>query len=176
MKKLKDFIYDKNDIVIAILILAVAALIISWRLGIILEYPKQLLGTDDPVFDTPIGGDDEDPDLPVDDEGEDSQSGEANQPQGGDGETDEPQGGDTEEDIPLWDGGVLTEDVEVEVEGASASAAVKCLVNAGLFEDYAEYQKICEEEGMNHEKVSAGTFTFKKGTTKVQIAKKINWG
>ena len=71
---------------------------------------------------------------------------------------------------------VLTEDVEVEVEGASASAAVKCLVNAGLFEDYAEYQKICEEEGMNHEKVSAGTFTFKKGTTKVQIAKKINWG
>ncbi|MBQ1958799.1 MAG: hypothetical protein II354_00095, partial [Firmicutes bacterium] len=75
-----------------------------------------------------------------------------------------------------WDGGVLTEDVEVEVEGASASAAVKCLVNAGLFEDYAEYQKICEEEGMNHEKVSAGTFTFKKGTTKVQIAKKINWG
>lgn len=176
MKKLKDFIYDKNDIVIAILILAVAALIISWRLGIILEYPKQLLGTDDPVFDTPIGGDDEDPDLPVDDEGEDSQSGEANQPQGGDGETDEPQGGETEEDIPLWDGGVLTEDVEVEVEGASASAAVKCLVNAGLFEDYAEYQKICEAEGMNHEKVSAGTFTFKKGTTKVQIAKKINWG
>ena len=176
MKKLKDFIYDKNDIVIAILILAVAALIISWRLGIILEYPKQLLGTDDPVFDTPIGGDDEDSDLPVDDEGEDPHNGESDQPQGGDGETDEPQGGDTEEDIPLWDGGVLTEDVEVEVEGASASAAVKCLVNAGLFEDYAEYQKICEEEGMNHEKVSAGTFTFKKGTTKVQIAKKINWG
>ena len=174
MKKLKDFIYDKNDIVIAILILAVAALIISWRLGIILEYPKQLLGTDDPVFDTPVS--DDDVTQPDDSEGEDPQSGEGDQPQGSDGETDEPQGGDTEEDIPLWDGGVLTEDVEVEVEGASASAAVKCLVNAGLFEDYAEYQKICEEEGMNHEKVSAGTFTFKKGTTKVQIAKKINWG
>ena len=174
MKKLKDFIYDKNDIVIAILILAVAALIISWRLGIILEYPKQLLGTDDPVFDTPVS--DDDVTQPDDSEGDEPQISEGDQPQGGEGETDEPQGGDTEEDIPLWDGGVLTEDVEVEVEGASASAAVKCLVNAGVFEDYAEYQKICEEEGMNHEKVSAGTFTFKKGTTKVQIAKKINWG
>lgn len=174
MKKLKDFIYDKNDIVIAILILAVAALIISWRLGIILEYPKQLLGTDNPVFDTPVS--DDDVTQPDDSEGDDPQISEGDQPQGGEGETDEPQGGETEEDIPLWDGGVLTEDVEVEVEGASASAAVKCLVNAGLFEDYAEYQKICEEEGMNHEKVSAGTFTFKKGTTKVQIAKKINWG
>ena len=112
MKKLKDFIYDKNDIVIAILILAVAALIISWRLGIILEYPKQLLGTDDPVFDTPVS-DDEDSDLPVDDEGEDPQSGEGDQPQGSEGETDETQGDETEEDIPLWDGGVLTEDVEV---------------------------------------------------------------
>ena len=174
MKKLKDFIYDKNDIVIAILILAVAALIISWRLGIILEYPKQLLGTDDPVFDTPVS--DDDVTQPDDSEGDEPQISEGDQPQGGEGETDEPQGNETGEDIPLWDGGVLTEDVEVEVEGASASAAVKCLVNAGLFEDYAEYQKICEEEGMNHEKVSAGTFTFKKGTTKVQIAKKINWG
>ena len=174
MKKLKDFIYDKNDIVIAILILAVAALIISWRLGIILEYPKQLLGTDNPVFDTPVS--DDDVTQPDDSEGDEPQISEGDQPQGGEGETDETQGDETEEDIPLWDGGVLTEDVEVEVEGASASAAVKCLVNAGLFEDYAEYQKICEAEGMNHEKVSAGTFTFKKGTTKVQIAKKINWG
>ena len=173
MKKLKDFIYDKNDIVIAVLILVVAALIISWRLGIILEYPKQLLGTDDPGIQTPVGGD-EDPGLPDDGEGDEPQGSEGDEPQGGEG--DEPQGNEPPEDIPLWDGGMLTEDVEVEVEGASASAAVKCLVNAGLFEDYAEYQKICEEEGMDHEKVSAGTFTFKKGTTKKEIAKKINWG
>ena len=29
------------------MILAIAALIILWRLGIILEYPKQLIGTDE---------------------------------------------------------------------------------------------------------------------------------
>jgi len=171
MKKLKDFIYDKNDIVIAILILAVAALIISWRLGIILEYPKQLLGSDNPSVQTPVGGD------------ENPSGGDiSGQPDDGDNEGDGDQddegqtGTDEHGDIPLWDGGMLTEEVTVDVEGASASAAVKCLVNAGLFEDYAEYQKICEEEGMNHEKVSAGTFTFKKGSTKKEIAKKINWG
>lgn len=171
MKKLKDFIYDKNDIVIAILILAIAAFIISWRLGIILEYPKQLLGNDDQSIQTPVGGDenpsgDEEPDMP----GDEVQGGENEPPQ--DIQTEEP---DEPAEIPLWDGGMLTEDVEVTVEGASASAAVKCLVEAGLFENYAEYQKICESEGMNHEKVSAGTFTFKKGSTKTQIAKKINW-
>ena len=47
MNKIKDLIYDKSDILIAILILAIAALIILWRLGIILEYPKQLIGTDE---------------------------------------------------------------------------------------------------------------------------------
>ena len=45
MNKIKDIIYNKSDIIIAILILAIAALIIFWRLGIILEYPKQLIGT-----------------------------------------------------------------------------------------------------------------------------------
>jgi len=182
MKKLKDFIYDKNDIVIAVLILAVAALIISWRLDIILEYPKQLLGNDDPAVQTPVGGDEnpsgDETDQSGDDEdgqaGNDDQSGDNDQSGNGEGEGTQT-GIDEPADIPLWDGGMLTEDVEVEVEGASASAAVKCLINAGLFEDYAEYQAICEEEGMNHEKVAAGSFTFKKGSTKKEIAKKINW-
>ena len=54
MKKFKDFIYDKNDIIIAVLILAVAALIIFWRLNVILEYPKQLLGNDEPNVENPV--------------------------------------------------------------------------------------------------------------------------
>ena len=33
MKKFKDFLYDKNDILIALLILIVAALIITWRMN-----------------------------------------------------------------------------------------------------------------------------------------------
>lgn len=56
MKKLKDFIYDKNDIIIAALILAAAALIIAWRMDVILQYPKELINADDPAVEEPIGG------------------------------------------------------------------------------------------------------------------------
>ena len=38
MKKFKDFLYDKNDILIAVLILVVAAAIIAWRMDVILQY------------------------------------------------------------------------------------------------------------------------------------------
>ena len=51
MKKLKDFIYDKNDIIIAALILAAAALIIAWRMDVILQYPKELINADDPAVE-----------------------------------------------------------------------------------------------------------------------------
>ena len=47
MNKIKDILYNKSDILIAILILAIAALIIFWRLGVILEYPKEVIGTND---------------------------------------------------------------------------------------------------------------------------------
>jgi hypothetical protein len=75
----------------------------------------------------------------------------------------------------LWEGGVLTRDVEVDVYGNSAMAAVQCLVDAGLFDDYNEYKTICDIAGMNHEKVSAGSLVFTAGTTKEEVARKINW-
>ena len=39
MKKLKDFFYNKNDIIIVLIILAIAALIIYTRIGAIMDYP-----------------------------------------------------------------------------------------------------------------------------------------
>ena len=49
MKKFKDFLYDKNDILIAVLILVVAAAIIAWRMDVILQYPKQLIHNDSQI-------------------------------------------------------------------------------------------------------------------------------
>ena len=43
MDKIKDFLYKKNDILIAFLILAVAAAIITFRIGAIMEYPETLV-------------------------------------------------------------------------------------------------------------------------------------
>jgi len=40
MNKLKDFIYDKSDIVVALLIISIAGLIIFSRIDAILSYPE----------------------------------------------------------------------------------------------------------------------------------------
>ena len=61
------------------------------------------------------------------------------------------------------------------VSGDSATAAIQKLVEAGLFEDYAEYQSACDNLGIDHQKVSAGNFTFEKGSTKNDIARMVNW-
>ena len=216
MNKIKDIIYDKSDILIAILILALAAIIILWRLGIILEYPKQIVGTDDPTNvltepteegesgdatdtgdsgDTAETGDGEDTgdsgDAAETGDGEDAgDSGDTAET--GDGEdtgdsgdaTDSGDGedsGDSGESEPAvttqaqWDGDKLAKDLEVTLTGTTASAAVQCMVDAGIYADYAEYQKVCQENGWDHEKMRAGVFTFKKGTSKKDITREVNW-
>ena len=42
MKTLKDFLYDKNDILIALAILFIAGLLITWRMDVIMDYPETL--------------------------------------------------------------------------------------------------------------------------------------
>ena len=42
MKSLKDFFYDKNDIIIALAILLIAGLLITWRMNVIMDYPQTL--------------------------------------------------------------------------------------------------------------------------------------
>ena len=42
MRHIKNFLHNINDVVLAIVIVALAAGIIYWRLQIILDYPKQL--------------------------------------------------------------------------------------------------------------------------------------
>jgi len=170
MEKLKDFIYDKNDILVALLVLVLAALLIWWRMDVIMEYPEKLFSDGDTQIDIDVSGDSQD--------GEGDLSGDESQT-GSDGEGTPSDDGSS--DIPavpsdaLWQGGVLTRDVEVDVYGNSAMAAVQCLVDAGLFDDYEEYKTICDIAGMNHEKVSAGSLLFEKGITKEEVARKINW-
>lgn len=163
MKKFKDFLYDKNDIIIALLILVAATLIIIWRMEAIMEYPKEIIGTDDSNIQEPAQTPDDDSqtDAPGDDDNSDSSD------------------ADTDSDADsgsLWENDVLSRSIEVTIKGDSASAAIQCLVDAELFKDYAEYQSTCTALGLDHQKVSAGTFTFEKGWSKSDIAKAVNWG
>lgn len=43
MRHIKNFIHNINDIVLAIVIVAIAAVIIFWRMQIILDYPKTIV-------------------------------------------------------------------------------------------------------------------------------------
>ena len=179
MKKFKDFIYDKNDIIIAVLILAVAALIIAWRLDVILQYPKQLINNDaDTNVSEPADNSGDNTDTPADNK--DTSDDNADTPADNSSDGDNSNSGDNANNgdstpAQLWVGGKLSRDIEVDVTGTTASAAVQCLIDKGLFTDYSEYQKACENLGLNHEKVSAGTMTFTKGSTKADVARKINW-
>ena len=160
MKKFKDFLYDKNDIFIALLILLAASLIIIWRMNAIIDYPRELVGKNTPPVEEPVP-----PAETIDDEGDSDD--------GGSDKNDAPD--DSSDSDAVWANGVLTKEITVKVEGDSASAAIQCLVDAGLFDSYQDYQSTCTSEGMDHEKVQAGTFTFAKGLSKVAVAKTINW-
>lgn len=43
MNKIKDFFYDKNDILIALILVALATVVILWRAEAIMDYPSQLV-------------------------------------------------------------------------------------------------------------------------------------
>ncbi len=209
MNKIKDIIYNKSDIIIALLILAIAALIIFWRLGIILEYPKAIVGTGDntenvltePTEDdgeaAETGDDGDSTEQTTDDstdseatqqeQGEAAQQGDTDNGNADNGDAADNEGdkaddseGDDEGDSnagsgQLWDDDKLSKDYEVTITGSTASAAVQSLVDAGIFKDYSEYQKICDDNGFDDEKMRAGVFTFKKGSTKLDIIKIVNW-
>ena len=183
MNKIKDIIYNKSDILVALLILALAALIIVWRLGIILEYPKTVIGTDD--AQTILTN-------PEDNQGESGETGESGEAttetgentgeSGSDDQTGTQSGESGEVDEPqdsgaLFEDDVLTKDLTVNIPSdvTTAYGAVMCLVEAGIFENYDEYKNICLENGLDHEKMRSGSFTFPKGSTKLDIIKKVDW-
>lgn len=42
MKKIKDLIYDFNDVFVALLIVVVAAGVLVWRINVVMDYPNQI--------------------------------------------------------------------------------------------------------------------------------------
>lgn len=144
MKGLKDFLYDKNDILIAAVILAAAILLIIWRMDVIMEYPHTLAeetGTEVTTDDSAVD----------DDDTSGSETG-------------------TQTDT-LWSDDMLTRDVTVTVQGGSAVAAVQSLIDAGLFDSYDQYAQVCSDAGCTPENIKATTFTFEAGSTRADIAR-----
>ena len=158
MKKLKDFLYDKNDIIIALCILVVAGLLIIWRIDAIMQYPQTLAQETHTVETTD--------DKAVDDsDKDDSDKSSKKDKDKKDSETTQSSG--------VWSGETLAKDVTVTVAGGSAAGAVQSLIDAGLFESYDDYVSVCNYYGLVPENIKATTFTFAAGSTKADIAVKV---
>ena len=141
MKRLKDFFYDKNDILIALAILVLAAALIIWRMEVIMAYPKTMAEKTGTVNTTEEKAVDSKSDQ---ENGEDS---------------------DSSQGSSVWTNGVLSHEVTVTVQGGSATAAVQSLIDAGLFESYDQYAGVCKAAGYTPENIKATTFTFQAGST-----------
>lgn len=178
MNKLKDIFYDKSDILVAILIFAVAFGIIFWRINAIMDYPKKLVSGSDShiVTDVDISNQQQ-----QDGHGQQSEDQQGNDDPFANAVTNNDNDDKKEQNTQgssssIWQDGKLTQSVTVEVNGNTALSAINCLVNAGLFDSYSEYESICKSLGYNPEQVYAGNFTFQEGSTKEIIVNKVNLG
>lgn len=149
----KDFLYDTNEIWLAIAILILAGLLIAWRINVIMDYPKTLDKTSGTTTTTE---------------------------QKATTTTDKSTSKDTKDTkttakttTSLWKDGKLTKAVKVKIKSGSETAAVNSLVDADLFSSYSEFVKVCKSAGVKASSIKASTFTFAKGSSKKSIAKQV---
>lgn len=161
--KIKDLIYDFNDILVALLILAVAAGVITWKLADIMAYPEYLAQqagtyvasakTDEPVdmSDVDLTIDNTVVDINTDIEDANSETlGTETQPV-----EEQPTApvGETKITIPA---------------GSYASKIAQILFDAGLVSSTDDFLKELSAEKADT-KLKAGTFTIPAGSTMQEI-------
>jgi hypothetical protein len=170
MKKIKDLIYNFNDIFIAILILALAVAIVAWRVDDIMAYPEYVASKEQQQTASQGNVDFSDVDLseqpteninpnpedvsseePPVDTGNDQQ-GQQGQQQG---QQQQPPVGDTKITIP---------------SGSSGSKIADILAKAGVVPTAQDFLNEVKNQGVET-KLKAGTFTIPGGATVEEIVK-----
>lgn len=146
-KGFKNFLYNTNDIWLAIAILIIAALLIIWRINVIMAYPKTL----DKASGTTT----------------------TEQKSASTAASDSKATANNKSAVSLYKSDKLTETVKIKVAGGSESAAINSLVKAKLFTSDSDFKKACKAAGVKPAKIKTGKFTFEKGSTKKSIAKQV---
>ena len=142
-RNFRDFLYDKNDLIIALLIIVVAMLIITWCVMRVMDYPNTL----DSVKTA------EEIQSAVDEQT--TESSDPNVP------------------IAKWESGKLAEDITVTLSSDSTDAAIGSLVASNLFTSADQFKKVCAKLRLSDADIKAGKFTFKKGSNLAAIAKQV---
>ena len=167
MKKVKDFLYNWNDLVIILCILAIAAGLIYWRVTKIMDYPRYIAAQ---AQERALAEKEAAESLTPVDPNADSSSTSSTETSD---TSSEPKPGSGPRNGKLWSGGMLREEVSVTTASGSAAEAVESLVEAGLFTSYEDFEVVCELNGFDPTDIKANDFTFSPGTTQAQIAEEV---
>lgn len=160
MNKLKDILYNKNDLLVVFVILAIAALIISNRVDAIMAYPQTVLAqekekTDDPILSSDLTG--------SDDENKEADSDKKNAADASSSKS------DTTTDPTSADSSAVNYSVYIE-SGSTGSKIAQTLVDCGLIKDKdAFFEAVSTAKAES--KLKAGNFIVPKGSTPAQIVK-----
>lgn len=185
MNKIKDFIYDKNDLLIALAIVVLAGFVISDRIGAIMDYPSMLTaqaaeqpavvlpeepgggsGTDDP------SGEGEDAGTAGEGSGEGSEgagtTGEGSEGAGTEGAGTEGGSGGVAGQTA---GEPTVQQVSIFIEyGSAGSQIAQLLVDAGLISEPAVFYQAVEAAGADT-KLQAGSFKIPSNATPEEIVR-----
>ncbi len=173
MKKIKDLIYDYNDILLALLIIAVAGAVIMWRVNEIMAYPAYLqeMAKDNPSQDVDFTGIDL-TQQPVEDFNTDPEDINVDVPPdtetpGGDPSTEPVQ--DPNSETPGTPSStekfVTAKDIEVTIPRGSTGAQIAdILLKSGAIDSSENFIATAEAK-KKATKLQAGTFKIPAGST-----------
>lgn len=180
MKKIKDLIYDYNDIFVALFIIALAGAIIMWRVSDIMAYPEYLASKE---RQTSADVDFSDVDLSLsdveefnEDPGEFNSDGDASGAEQPEGNGQTPSGQPAEAAQPPQQaaenpatGHVAGEDFKISIpSGASAAKIGEILKEAGCVSDPDAFVEAVIASGLDS-KLKAGSFTIPAGSSMGEI-------
>ena len=161
MKQLREIIYDKSDILVALAILLVAALLIIWRFEVIADYPSTLVDSDK-VKTTSESSKSQNSNSGNVDKGKTS-------PENGSNSKSESYDSD-KNSSDVYSDGVTKQDANISVQSGSAIEAAESLVSLGYFTSYDDFVSVCNNAGVDPNAIKAGTFKIPAGSGKADIA------
>lgn len=185
MKKIKDLIYDYNDIFVAVLILGIAAAVILWRVTDIMDYSGYLAAREDIAsgLETPDFTDVDLTQTDVEDFNTDPEDFNSDgSSEGADGQTTD--GQDTDEQTPDGQGQTGEGQIDPNADnqpvrpagdrtvvipsGSSGARIAQILAENGLIADPDGFLNTVIEMKADS-KLKAGTFTIPEGSSAQQI-------
>ncbi len=152
MNKIKDFLYNINDVVIALIIVLLAALLIISRINVVMDYPKTLLAASSSESTESVDTDGDGGN------GEVSADGEA---PGTEGDGSESISGEVSAD------GTYPHSLYVAY-GESMESIGQSLVNLGLFSSVEEFSSAVSAAGAET-RLQSGTFTIPQNATPEEV-------